>query len=234
MTPFVPQDPQEPAVVAGEVLERMMRRHADDEQRWVYPQNLTGFVKGGWHARNYSFQQLGLNETWQTVTTKRKATNSTSGAIANSTVSDANSTASSLNPRRALDGTSAPPDNATLPLNVTSPLDTSRDLDTVTTSFNRTELRGSFPFTYSANVFPNKALFNLREVQTSAVGPVVAPAEHDGPQDDSRLLRWRAPGDWKDWEKKGPITYLGGELSISIEEGDDEGQQTSLDIEAAQ
>jgi hypothetical protein len=234
VTPFQPQDPEERTVVIKDVLGELMSRNKGELQNdgRVYTQNLTGFVKGGWGARDYTFDQLALNETWYVETRRRrKIEKRPEESGTNSTTT--NST--NILEVRQLDSNhpSVAPINSSLPLTNTS-LPVNSTFETVTTTFNRTEQRGSFPFTYRPKSFPNEALFNLREVQTSATGPIVPLPEQREIVDDSKLLSLRGEGDWEDWEKKGPVTYLGGELTMSVEDGDYQGQQASLDIEAAQ
>lgn len=233
VTPFEIQDPEESSIIIGDVLGKLMDRRTESESEIVYTQNLTGFVKGGWQARDYSFDQLGLNETWQTDMRRRKKLAASDDSTTNVTTT-MDSTTATLETRQIRNDTSLIPINSTVPL-LNSTISSNSTFETITTTYNRTELRGSFPFTYHSRLYPNKALFNLREVQTSATGPIVPLPDNGGEiADDSKLLSLREQGDWADWEKKGPVTYLGGELTMSVEEGEYQGQQTNLDIEAAQ
>ncbi|GAA5956894.1 hypothetical protein JCM3765_006633 [Sporobolomyces pararoseus] len=231
VTPFEVQDPEESSILISDVLGKLMERRIESESERMYTQNLTGFVKGAWQARDYSFDQLGLNETWQ-VDTRRKKTPVPLDETTTNATTALDSTSTTLESRQIHNDTSFAPINSTIPLNSTIPSNST--YETRTTIYNRTELRGSFPFTYHSKIYPNKALFNLREVQTSATGPIVPlPENAEGISDDSKLLSLREQGDWAEWEKKGPVTYLGGELTMSVEEGEYQGQQTNLDIEAA-
>ncbi|GAA6014004.1 hypothetical protein JCM11491_003484 [Sporobolomyces phaffii] len=233
VTPFVPEDPREAPVVARDLLGGIMSRMEPLHHSRVYPQNLTGFVKGGWHARNYTFEQLGLNETWSVESRRRRTPAKLQEADSASTDSTAADPTSTILEARQLATSSSAvvENNATVPLNSTTPANST--YETFSTTYNRTELRGSFPFAYQPRSSANKALFNLREVQLSATGPIV-PLPSDGRDlDDAKLLQLREPGNWEDWERKGPVTYLGGDLTISVEEGTFKGQQTTIDIEAA-
>ncbi|GAA5895591.1 uncharacterized protein JCM6883_001557 [Sporobolomyces salmoneus] len=227
VTPFDPQRVEEPKIVTQELLRGIMDRSSTMDSGRVYPQNLTGFVQGGWQSRLYTFEQLGLNETWQTETRRRNTSDSTPEQAP---TTETNST-NLLESRQIANHSSLAPINSTSSLNSTAPLNSTFEI--ITTTWNRTELRGSFPFQHQTRRYPNKALFNLREVQTSATGPVIALPENGAELDDSQLLKLRETGDWEEWEKKGPVTYLGGDLTISVEEGEFQGEQTSLDIEAA-
>ena len=237
VTPFLPQDPEEPEIVVRDVLEGMMKREVDwrSEESLVYPMNLTGFIKGSWAVRDYTWSQLGLNETWQVESRRRiirekedeeERSNSTTNDSSNPSLQRRQTTSISL-------------DNATLPsLNSTLLPSSNSTFETVSTIYNRTLLRGSFPFTHHPSRSPNKALFNLRSVQTSATGPILLPfPSSQDEQDDSKLLRIRPDtpeNPWDEWEKKGPVSYLGGDLTLSIEEGENAGSLTNLDVEAAQ
>ncbi|GAA5879763.1 hypothetical protein JCM16303_004168 [Sporobolomyces ruberrimus] len=239
VTPFELQDPGEFPLLTRDALGAMMDRNRNQVER-VYTQNLTGFVKGDWNMRNYTFEQLGLNETWTVESTRLRRivqdeetlTNSTSPLLVNSTILETRQLSDNKSSSTSLDNKTLSLLNSTIPNNST--------YETITTTYNRTQLRGSFLYSHEVSTWPNKALFNLREVQTSATGPILTPFisssssnEDENEMDDSKLLEMRPEGDWQDWEKKGPVTYLGGELTMSIEEGEYQGVQTSLDIEAA-
>lgn len=243
VTPFEPQDPLEPRIVVEEVLQGIMDRENEldwrNEESKVYPMNLTGFVKGQWQAKDYTWSQLEINETWSYETRRRRIVKEIEESNNSTTLND---TSSTVLARRQTPSTPSL-DNSTLPsisVNSTlSPSPSNATYETILTTYNRTLLRGSFPFTHHPRQYPNKALFNLREVQTSATGPIVAlPSEREGEEkDDSKLLVMREDNKenpWQEWEKKGPVTYLGGDLTLSVEEGENAGVLTNLDVEAAQ
>ncbi|GAA5926887.1 ubiquitin-protein ligase TUL1 [Sporobolomyces koalae] len=228
VTRFELENPQEAPILVDDLTRGLFNSGSDSvslRSNRVYPQNLTGFIKGGWNARPYTFPQLGLNETWQEETRRRIRPNATDSALRNATSpGDTNSTVLEI---RAVP--SIPPLVA-----LNSSASSNATYETITTTYNRTRLRGPFPFTFQPQSRPNKALFNLREVQTSATGPIVPLSADVLEQDDSKLLRLReGRDDWQAWEKKGIVTYLGGELTLSVEEGSAAGEQTSLDVEAA-
>ncbi|GAA5889239.1 hypothetical protein JCM5296_005843 [Sporobolomyces johnsonii] len=246
--PFEPSTEGEPKVLVDAVLRQLMHRDQEADGR-IYAQNLTGFVKGNWEARRWSFADLGLNETW---TTERQVEPAPGGDAAGSE-SPSNATTSepvaSLR-RRQLDASSpSPSPSSPTPTASASPslspssnvtLSSTHNLTTLTETHNRTLLRGSFPFlspsplsSPTRSLKPNKALFNLRSVQTSATGPVVFPPDEDE-TDDSQLLRVRLgdPSEWENWERKGPVVYVGGDLMLSIEDGESAGEETAMDIEA--
>ncbi|KAK4335528.1 RING-type domain-containing protein [Rhodotorula toruloides] len=193
----------------------------DEGDYRLYQQNLTGFAKGSWHARRFTFEELGLNETWQETRVVAKKPEEAEGAAGNETV------ASEVATRRLLRR-----QNDTASANFTTVVDT----------FNRTSLRGSFPWLSSlaANPFTlrktHPAMFNLRSLQTSATGPIMPLPSDPRLVDEGELLRMRQddPATWEDWEKEGPAVYVGGQLTLSVrdEKGVDEEESLELDIEA--
>ncbi|GAA5976369.1 hypothetical protein JCM21900_001000, partial [Sporobolomyces salmonicolor] len=246
--PFEPRTQLEPKILVEEVLRGLMHRDEDAESR-IYAHNLTGFVKGNWEARRWSFNELGLNETWTTETQVQPAPEGDAAGTESPSNATTSEPVASLR-RRQLDPSSPSPSpsapsptasaspSPSLSSNVTLP--STHNLTTLTETHNRTLLRGSFPFlspsplsSPTRTLKPNKALFNLRSVQTSATGPVVFPPDDDE-TDDSQLLRVRPgdPSEWEPWERKGPVVYVGGDLMLSIEDGESAGEETTLDIEA--
>ncbi|GAA6059316.1 hypothetical protein JCM10212_005896 [Sporobolomyces blumeae] len=236
--PFRIVDPGESEIVVEDEVRPMMQREPDLEGSVVYPQNLTGFVKGSWEAKAWSYAQLGLNETWTVETTRVRPVEDEATRDSNSTVlsPEGGHNETSSMARRQVDST-LPTSNGTASLsNSTNPRNSTIEISE--TVFNRTLLRGSFPFTYIASPAHgrmNRAVFNLREVQTSATGPIYPLPSRSDDLDDAELLELRLDDrdTWSEWEKKGPVTYLGGELTMSVEQGPQAGEQTNLDIEAA-
>ncbi|BGP33521.1 hypothetical protein JCM10296v2_005325 [Rhodotorula toruloides] len=192
----------------------------DEGDYRLYQQNLTGFAKGSWHARRFTFEELGLNETWQETRVVVKKPEETDRAAANETVA---SEAATLLLRRQNDTASS-------------------NLTTVIDTFNRTSLRGSFPWLSSLTANPltlrrsHPAMFNLRSLQTSATGPVMPLPSDPTLVDEGELLHMRQddPATWQDWEKEGPAVYVGGQLTLSVrdEKGSEEEESLELDIEA--
>ncbi|BGP25954.1 zinc finger, RING-type protein [Rhodotorula toruloides] len=193
----------------------------DEGDYRLYQQNLTGFVKGLWHARSFSFEELGLNETWEEKRVVVKRPEKDEGVAGNETAVAAEAAMRLL--RRQ---------NNTASTNVTIVVDT----------FNRTSLRGSFPWLSSLSADPfalrktHPAMFNLRSLQTSATGPILPLPSDPRLVDEGELLRMRPddPASWESWEKEGPAVYVGGQLSLSVkdEKGADEDETIELDIEA--
>ncbi|GAA5821138.1 hypothetical protein JCM3770_005689 [Rhodotorula araucariae] len=230
--PFEPHSDGElgpvPSLVARLFADAIPRGQDGRVEARVYPQNLTGYAKGPWEARRYAFEELGLNETWTTerlveVTGADEAMNRTTGASKADVEADV-STAPSL-ARRQLLAVNEVPTSGTSSTNFT----------TVVTVHNRTLLRGSFPWLPELPSSPtHHASFNLREVQTSAVGPVEPLPTDPGKLDEAALLRLRGhPESWAEWEREGPVTYLWGPLTLRVEAREDrEEQVTELDVEA--
>lgn len=230
--PFEPRSDGEllpvPGLVARLFADATPRDSTGREEARVYPQNLTGFAKGTWHTSEYSWGELGLNETWTTQRLVEVADvergNETGTASGKPTEPGA---AASLTRRQ---GAAPPATNATAPSNFTTVIDV----------HNRTLTRGTFPWLPSSahpqSQSQRLTSFNLREVKTSAVGPI-EPLPLDPAQlDEAALLRLRAhPEAWEEWEREGPVTYLWGPLSLSAPgEGGSEAKETDLDVEAVQ
>lgn len=194
----------------------------DEGDYRLYQQNLTGFAKGSWHARRFTFAELGLNETWQETRVVVKKPEEAKAPAANTTI--AAEAATRLVRRQ----------NETASTNLTTVIDT----------FNRTALRGSFPWLSSLTANPftlrktHPAMFNLRSLQTSATGPIMPLPSDPRLVDEGELLRMRQddPATWLDWEKEGPAVYVGGQLTLSVrdEKGVNEEESLELDIEAIQ
>lgn len=194
----------------------------DEGDYRLYQQNLTGFAKGSWHARRFSFEELGLNETWHETRVVVKKPEQAEGPAGNETV--ASEVATRLLRRQ----------NDTALSNLTTVIDT----------FNRTSLRGSFPWLSSLTANPftlrktHPAMFNLRSLQTSATGPIMPLPSDPTLVDEGELLRMRQddPASWEEWEKEGPAVYVGGQLTLSVkdEKSVDEEESLELDIEAIQ
>ncbi|KAJ8293966.1 DSC E3 ubiquitin ligase complex subunit 1 [Rhodotorula toruloides] len=192
----------------------------DEGDYRLYQQNLTGFAKGSWHARRFTFAELGLNETWQETRVVVKKPEEAKAPAANTTI--AAEAATRLVRRQ----------NETASTNLTTVIDT----------FNRTALRGSFPWLSSLTANPftlrktHPAMFNLRSLQTSATGPIMPLPSDPRLVDEGELLRMRQddPATWLDWEKEGPAVYVGGQLTLSVrdEKGVNEEESLELDIEA--
>ncbi|GAA5998479.1 uncharacterized protein JCM10292_002726 [Rhodotorula paludigena] len=200
----------------------------------VHPQNLTGFAKGPWSVRPFSFDELGLNETWSVERVVEHVVED--DASPQNETESAGEVASSLSTRlirRAEEG--APLVNATTPAQV--------NLTTVVDVYNRTTQRGTFPWLSALSSSPaysparHRATFNLRSEQSSATGPIVPRSSNADAQDWSELLRMRDedPARWDEWEREGPVVYVSGDLTLRMlpEEGSSEDERvTELDVEA--
>ncbi|KPV74291.1 uncharacterized protein RHOBADRAFT_54134 [Rhodotorula graminis WP1] len=190
----------------------------------VYPHNLTGFAKGTWAPSTYTWADLGLNETW---TSARRV------EVPRPDSPRANETA--LEPERGPPSSPSPsPLARRAAQNATSANSTTTTI--VVDVHNRTLSRGTYPW-LSRRTSPSvrRASFNLREVQTSAVGPIEPLPADPGELDEAALLRLRDhPEAWADWEQEGPVTYLWGPLTLSVgpEDGATEDVETELDVEA--
>ncbi|GAA5932454.1 hypothetical protein JCM10213_005324 [Rhodosporidiobolus nylandii] len=208
------------------VVPLVQRLFASTEQAGLFPQNLTGFGKGSWEVRRFDWAELGLNETWSEerlveVTPEGKNTTVADSAGAANGPEPATDGARLVN--RQTGGEEAPAVNATAP---------SHNFTTTTDTFNRTLLRGSFPWAASlapsSGIAEQRVSLNLRSLQTSAVGPVLPLREGMSELDDGELLQLKGDeAQWDDWEKEGPVVYLGGEIELKSAE-----EETSLDLEA--
>ncbi|BGP41501.1 hypothetical protein JCM10449v2_005490 [Rhodotorula kratochvilovae] len=230
--PFEPHSDGElapvPALVARLFADATPRDDQGRVEARVYPQNLTGYAKGSWEVRKYSFEELGVNETWTTerlveMPRREEARNGTMEEGGTSEVAEEASSTPAIARRQA------PAANDT-----NTPDASSRNFTTVYDVHNRTLARGSFPWVSPLASPPSQhASFNLREVQTSAVGPV-EPLPTDPEQlDEAALLRLKEhPEAWEDWEREGPVTYLWGPLTLRVEAENGEDRVTELDVEA--
>ncbi|POY73366.1 hypothetical protein BMF94_3703 [Rhodotorula taiwanensis] len=235
VTPFVPQTEGELAPVHRLVTDLFSSSShttsSEPTAPQLYLQNLTGFTKGHWDRLSFSYADLGLNETWTEEVERepvRKVGLPGPQPLTDDTPADASTSltddeADKLE-RRQGDG----------PVAATAPADTT-EFKVVT--YNRTDQRGTFPWASSSASSPrsesHRATFNLRSVQTSATGPVLSL----GPDhDDGELLRLKdfSSSGWADWEKLGPVVYVGGKLTLHAppRSSSTEEELTELDIEA--
>ncbi|GAA5987201.1 hypothetical protein JCM11641_006058 [Rhodosporidiobolus odoratus] len=225
---FTPSNSTElpPVMPLVQSLFGSFEKAAQDPMR-IFPQNLTGFGKGTWEVKPFSWAEMGLNETWQEereiemVSEEKNGTRSTGEEAATRNATTSSSSARRFHVRQS-------GENSTVPI---APLEDSRNFTTITTTFNRTNLRGSFPWLPTALVeqVDQRVSFNLRSVQTSATGPVLPLRGGMDFFDDGELLQLKG-GDrnlWEDWEREGPVVYLSGDLMIKRGE-----EETSLDVEA--
>ncbi|GAA5888571.1 hypothetical protein JCM6882_009001 [Rhodosporidiobolus microsporus] len=240
--PFAPSlDPELPPVIP--LVQRLFSSHptsmAQGDAR-VYPQNLTGFGKGSWEVRRFAWGELGLNETWeeQYVVDETALEEDEGNGEEVEEVEGRNETSVSTERRRAtlsrrqtLVGISTLlPPNSSLPLH---------NFTTHTRTFNRKLLRGSFPWTSatSSSLPPQQSVsLNLRSLQTTAVGPILPLRSGLSELDDGELLRLkpqRGTEPWEEWEREGPVVYLGGSMKFMARGADGEEVETSLDVEAA-
>ncbi|ORY51219.1 hypothetical protein BCR35DRAFT_310713 [Leucosporidium creatinivorum] len=187
----------------------------------LYHQNLTGFVRGEWRTADWSLKGLGLEETWNTTEMRRpvvvdkekdgKAAEEEQTRLEGVEDNPA-SPAVAIVSRRQL--------NSTLP---PSP----PELVNTTITHNRTRLRHDFPFFASpANNNQGgkgKVSFNLREEQSTAVGPIKPLQEGRG---DGELLELVQVTE--EWQKAGPVTWLKGDVTFSPQDGSED---LVLDIE---
>lgn len=199
MQPFQLSLHSNPTLV--QTLDRLLKRQ--EEPRPFYHHNLTGFVKGDWDPGHWDLAQLGLDEVYNTTTQREESLPEREERIALEK-------GPNLVPRQV---DVAPPVE---PLNGTAlPV-----LVNVTTSSNRTTARASFPF-----LSDGKVSFNLREEQSSAVGPIIP----FGPQHQAGdLLQLRPPE--MEWENEGPVTWLKGDVTLTSKAGED----FVLDVEGVQ
>lgn len=220
---YAPQSDGELTPVPPLVRDTFVAATPKDEGDYrLYQQNLTGFAKGLWYTRRFSFEELGLTETWQEARLVASKSEKEGAAAGNETVA-----ADSANRLRRRQNDPA-----------------STNLTTVTETFNRTALRGSFPWLSSLSANPSTlrkthpAMFNLRSLQTSATGPILPLPSDATLLDEGELLRMRHddPATWEEWEKEGPAVYVGGQLLLNVKDahGADEEESIELDIEAIQ
>ncbi|GAA5856131.1 hypothetical protein JCM9279_004922 [Rhodotorula babjevae] len=195
----------------------------------VYPQNLTGFAKGTWTPATYAWADLGLNETW--TTERRVEVPEPDSPRANETAPEPGEGAAPSSPT-ALGRRQAVVETPSAQYATSSNSTTTVIVDV----HNRTLSRGTYPWlSRRTSSSARRASFNLREVQTSAVGPVEPLPTDPSELDEAALLRLRDhPEAWADWEQEGPVTYLWGPLTLSVapEDGGSEDVETELDVEA--
>ncbi|GAA5843461.1 hypothetical protein JCM11251_001415 [Rhodosporidiobolus azoricus] len=247
--PFSPSfDPELPPVIPlAQHLFSASPSSLEEVGARVYPHNLTGFGKGSWEVRQFGWQEVGLNETWEEQyvvdETERAEQEEKNEQDVEDEQDSRNETTSRIKRRwAALSRRQTLVNNSTLlPLNGSIP---EHNLTTQTRVHNRTLLRGSFPWTstLSSSTTPpssssaHTVSLNLRSLQTTAVGPVVPLRDDVTDLDDGELFQLReksSANEWKDWERQGPVVYLGGSMSFKAIGTDGEEIETSLDVEAA-
>ncbi|KAK4046804.1 hypothetical protein OIV83_005799 [Microbotryomycetes sp. JL201] len=225
--PFEPRDHVNDAVLP------LLRDLLDDDltddssHQAYYAQNLTGFVRGEWtFDTDWTYDRLRLPESYNTTQQREEKPETKDNSP------DEAGQKSQLEPeeppsdrvggpfrrlRRRQEG-----DEHDAPASAEdSAASAGPKLVNVTVTTNRTEQRHQFPFTAGG-----KVSFNVREEQTSAVGPIL-PLTPDW--QDGRLLEMRPGGPQEPWEQAGPVTYLHAKLTMTSNDGDHE---TVLDIES--
>lgn len=184
-------------------LVRQLVRQGEPLEHVFFPQNLTGIVKGRWAPGHWTYEQLGLEETFNVTSLVERA---------NEAVPTVGEGSAPLN--MTVESESVKGNETTLPQrrdrvgegiaekDVVANNDTvpSRVMVNQTTTFNRTELQAYFDFHLGGRVTFN----NLREEQSSVIGPVVLPTKGD---DSGTLLKARV-GELAEWERSGPAVYL--------------------------
>ncbi|GAA5878250.1 hypothetical protein JCM3774_001131, partial [Rhodotorula dairenensis] len=243
---FVPASQGELAPVHSLVTELFAARDPDaGSRRHLHLQNLTGFAKGSWLPLPYSYADLGLNETWLVHTTGRTVSgpNPSPPETSAEVAAHAPAPAEPALARRQTDAAAPALRNET---------DSGVIPEIVT--YNRTLQRGTFPWIDDRSTSPpppngnradtHRATFNLRSLQTSATGPVLLSEEENDDDGGGQVLRVKelsAPSGGRvgaegmqDWEKLGPVVYVGGKLTLHApprsKSGDE--QVTELDVEA--
>ena len=214
----------------------------------MYLQNLTGFAKGYWEPLPFTYSDLGLNETW----TEAVAPPASATIAASTPVEEEEEGGDGVEVAQAL---------AEQPVLIRRQSDTANESTSAAISpepnvvvYNRTLQRGTFPWldnSLLASTPPSSppprrsethhATFNLRSLQTSATGPVLRPSGGDV-DEDGHVLRVKdgsaTTTGWQEWEKLGPVVYVGGKLTLHapsrLNPGSGEDEVTELDVEAVQ
>lgn len=182
--------------VNAALLPRIEQVSAKPTPRAYYPQNVTGFIRGDWMMeQDWTLEKLGLHETFNTTELR----------LVEEPRNDTTTAAKAKQPARVEDNPASPAQ--IVRRQVAEPVDTrgtakvpAQKWVNVTITTNRTETRRDFPFEHGG-----KVSFNLREEQTSAVGPI---EELEPGRTDGELLQLRTSGIKAEWEKAGPVTYL--------------------------
>jgi hypothetical protein len=237
--PFVPDTDPELAPVHALVTDLFAARA---EPHHLYLQNLTGFAKGHWEPLPFTYADLGLNETWTEETRPVPP--------------PAAAPASAPEEEEGGDGVEVAQALAEQPvLLIRRQSDTANETTSAPTTapgsnvvvYNRTLQRGTFPWldnsspmsSASKRTETHHATFNLRSLQTSATGPVLR--HSSGEDEDGHVLRVKdrsSINGWQEWEKLGPVVYVGGKLTLHapsrLSPGSGEDEVTELDVEAVQ
>ncbi|KAG0656085.1 hypothetical protein C6P46_000453 [Rhodotorula mucilaginosa] len=235
--PFVPDTDPELAPVHALVTDLFAARA---EPHHLYLQNLTGFAKGHWEPLPFTYADLGLNETWTEETRPVPP--------------PAAAPASAPEEEEGGDGVEVAQALAEQPvLLIRRQSDTANETTSAPTTapgsnvvvYNRTLQRGTFPWldnsspmsSASKRTETHHATFNLRSLQTSATGPVLR--HSSGEDEDGHVLRVKdrsSINGWQEWEKLGPVVYVGGKLTLHapsrLSPGSGEDEVTELDVEA--
>lgn len=248
--PFVPDTEPELEPVYDLVTDLFAAR-AEPPHHHLYLQNLTGFAKGHWEPLPFTYSDLGLNETWieETRSLAPPASDAPAAPVPapeeeeddeGVEVAQALAEQPVLLIRRQSDTA-----NETTSAATTSP-------ETNVVVYNRTLQRGTFPWLDNSppSSSPAKrsethhATFNLRSLQTSATGPVLRRSsgeDEDENDEDGHVLRVKDSSSmtgWQEWEKLGPVVYVGGKLTLHAParsgSGSGEDEVTELDVEAVQ
>lgn len=168
-----------PAIVDSPVKLLMQR---DETIPALYHQNLTGFIKGDWHGSLMTFEELGLNETYNVTAYREPST------LSSQNESEARSVKRQL-------------DDAVTILNSTLNETTSLPLVAYNMTMNRTVLQGD-PHSFDWRK-GGKIMFDLREEQSSAV------VGNDSVNlEGSRVMQVLRSDADEEWKKRGPVTYL--------------------------
>lgn len=165
----------------------------------IYPQNLTGFVRGDWRMETgWTWEKLGLPEAFNTTEVREE--------VVQPKANDTRVSAGML-PPRVEDNPASPaqivrrqlPHNGNMSSNGTT-FESIKRFVNVTVTTNRTEARGDFDYARSG-----KVSFNLREEQTRAVGPFKTLKAN---RPDGELLVLNSSAVTGDWHRAGLATYL--------------------------
>lgn len=215
----------------------------------LHLQNLTGFTKGSWQPLPYSYADLGLNETW-VIQTGRAVTLPSKPPVDAPRRKPENATTEVAQALAAEPALGRRQHDTETTMTSTGTPDGRNETEggiPETVTYNRTLQRGTFPWIERTPLPPgrsrsdtHRATFNLRSLQTSATGPVLR--EQDSGV-EGQLLRVKdlpVPAtrgtEWQDWERLGPVVYVGGKLTLHAPPRSRSGEEqvTELDVEAVQ
>lgn len=166
-----------------------------------YPQNVTGFVKGTWDREDWSYEKLGIEETFNTTALVKvePPPEGPSEEESEAEIRDETEVRDEAEIRDEAEGLVS----RTLPNSHYKrqlPSNESIPLVNVTTTTNRTESRGAFAWSEGG-----KVTFNLREDLTSVVGAVDYVNSFKNGEGQLASLR---EGPKEPWELEGPVVYI--------------------------